>query len=215
MSPPVAKTFPDFDEATWRQFREYLPDDFLKDTYAEWIDFQQKEERVPATLTKPFVLVPVAFDAWMKWCEEQNRAPSVQSLCEYASVTFSTLVLPLIDDAMKQTDSSIVLSRYVLVVTEVIGQDMANDLSSIYLVANNPQGEYRIPLVENQRIFSEHGVALAAAYALKHHATPVRCSKDLTNAWVRRIAMSSSDQWLRHSSKCIAYSNRLALFQRR
>jgi hypothetical protein len=37
--------------------------------------------------------------------------------------------------------------------------------------------------MENQRVFFEHALPIAAAFAMKHEVYVVRHEKDLTNAW--------------------------------
>ena len=68
--------------------------------------------------------------------------------------------------------------------TEVIRQDMANDLCSIYLISDDLVDERRLSLVENLRLFFEHGLALASAFAVKLNVHTVRFEKDVANAWV-------------------------------
>lgn len=188
--PPVAKTFPNFDSATWRRFRDYRSwdqlswDDFFKATYGEWGRFRQEQEKELATPVEPFVPVTVDFDAWLNWCKEQGRQAGVSTLCQYASVMFQNKILPIIETARSRDNATIVMPRYVLLVTEEIGQDRANDLCSIYLVDERIDGENRRTLIENERIFFEHGLALASAYALKTGVDSVMYEKDLTNAWI-------------------------------
>lgn len=183
--PAVAKTFPDFDAATWERFKHCLPSEsFLRDSYAEWLQHRREQERLLDMPTKPFVPVKVDFDGCLKWCDREDRALGTQTVCDYANNVFETSVRRVLERADDFGDSPIVTQRYVLLVTEVIGQDMANDLSSIYVVNDGFDGAHRQPIVENQRIFFEHGLAIAAAFAVKHGLHFVRHEKDLTNAWV-------------------------------
>jgi hypothetical protein len=183
--PTVARTFPDFDAASWQRFRDHLTgDDFFKDSYSDWIRFRQEQEKALGAPTKPFVPVRVTFDEWSEWCKEENCAADVRSLCEFANTLFDAAVHRLIEEAKDQGESPIVVPRFVLLVTEVIGQDKANDLSSVYLIKNDIAGERSIPLVENERIYFEHGVALASVYAFKHGVHAIMYRKDETNAWI-------------------------------
>jgi hypothetical protein len=60
-------------------------------------------------------------------------------------------------------------------VTDEIGQDKANDLSHIAKVRRRIDGKPDIkPIVENLRIFHEHAVALASAYAVAEASTRLR-----------------------------------------
>ena len=65
------------------------------------------------------------------------------------------------------TEGGLLPSRYILAVTDEIGQDKANDLSHIAKVRQRVDGKPRIkPIVEDLRIFHEHAIALASAYAV-------------------------------------------------
>jgi hypothetical protein len=183
--PPIAITFPSFDASTWQRFRDHLPThDFFKATYPEWIRFRQEQEKELTTPTEPFVAVNIDFDAWMTWCKTQHNGSYFAALCEYANTIFSDSLRRLADEAQSRENALIVVPRYMLLVTEEIGQDKANDLSSIYLVDEGITEERRNPLIENERLFFEHGLALASAFAVKLGVHAVRYEKDMTNAWV-------------------------------
>ena len=66
---------------------------------------------------------------------------------------------------------------------EEIGQDKANDVSSIYLVEECMGQEEVKPLVENQRIFFEYAVTLACSYAIKYGSDIVLHEVDKTFSW--------------------------------
>ena len=183
--PIVARTFPDFDPANWRRFQERFPTDyFFRETYADWIQFREQQTQALSSTTTPFVPVTVEFNSYIAWCKRKKCRRGSQTVCLYANVLFEDSVRQLIVHAQDRASSSIVVPRYVLLVTEVIGQDMANDLSSIYLVNDDIAGERREPLLENQRMFFEHGLPVAAAFAMKRGVHAIRYEKDLSNAWV-------------------------------
>lgn len=183
--PAVAQTFPDLDATAWQRFKDGLPTEpFFQDSYAKWLRHRRDQEELRGMPTRPFVPVAVSFDACAQWCERHGRAFAIEGVCNYANSLFGEAVRRVLDRAQEYGASPILVPRYVLLVTEVIGKDMANDLSSIYLVSNDLSGERRQPLIENQRVFFEHGLALAAAYAVKHGVDTVRHEKDLSNAWV-------------------------------
>jgi hypothetical protein len=183
--PPVACTFPNFGAETWQRMKDYLEGHgFFKDSYSDWLRFRQEQETALATPTRPFVPVDVEIDQWVDWCKAQNCSANFQSLCDYANTVFVSSLRKVIDGAKDREQSPIAVPRYVLLLSEVIGQDMANDLCSIYLVSDDLAGERRIPLVQNVRLFFEHGLALAGAFAVKLGVNAVRYEKDLANAWV-------------------------------
>ena len=75
--------------------------------------------------------------------------------------------------------------RVEALVTEVIGQDMANDVSHIVrLTAGTGGGTSEQSLITNERMFHEHALALGAAYAVKHGISALLWVKDLRYAWV-------------------------------
>lgn len=75
-------------------------------------------------------------------------------------------------------------SAYVLAVTQEIGQDQANDVSDIAFVREHSNGEPSIrPLAENLRIFHEHAVALAAAYAVREGVDVVQWNRNRRHGW--------------------------------
>lgn len=184
--PPVARTFPKMDEQNWRLFRDGLPDseEFFKDSYRAWLQFQNEEDKESSTPDKPFVPVTVSFEDFSGWRSESGAPPNVQALAHYANEVFCRTIRRLMDAARDRTACRILMSEYVLLVTEEIGQDKANDLSSICHVYEGMEDTRSRELVRNQRIFLEHGLALACAYAIKLGAETVLYEKDLTHAWV-------------------------------
>ena len=73
---------------------------------------------------------------------------------------------------------------FIMVLTEEIGQDKANDVSHIYQIRPNLKTDKKIvPICLNLRIFHEHAIALASAYALKNGIETVRWLKDGKYTW--------------------------------
>jgi hypothetical protein len=183
--PPVARTFPDLDEANWRRFKERLPEGrYFKESFAEWRDFRVEEDGRLGKESQPFVPVAVDFAACVTWCEEQKLPLDVPVLCAYANTLFGDLVHGLMERTRDQTKTRIVLTEYILLVTEEIGQDKADDLSSVYHVREGAAGRRERTLLKNGRLFFEHALALACAYAVKLNVGSVLYEKDLTHAWV-------------------------------
>jgi hypothetical protein len=86
----------------------------------------------------------------------------------------------------KDLDSAtIVPSCYVLAITDVIGDDRANDISHIVVVRELPDGKALChEVVKNARIFHEHAITLAAVYAVRDQLDVVMWIKNLEYAWV-------------------------------
>lgn len=134
--------------------------------------------------TQVFVQTPVTCSAWMKWCDAQHRRLTRKSLDAYVLELFSARIHDLLSLARERTAMALLPIRYVLAVTEEIGQDMANDVSHILVVHERPTGEPFIqPLAENLRVFHEHALALACAYALAEGIEAVMWQKDLRYGW--------------------------------
>ena len=104
---------------------------------------------------------------------------------EYANGLYQDAIVKVIEGAQELGKSTIVPNRYVLAVTEVIGQDKANDVSHLFAVEEFGDAEPRLTeLVANARIFHVHACTLGASYAVKHGIVHLRWTKDLTYAWV-------------------------------
>jgi len=183
--PPVAKTFPNLDVENWRRFRKRLSgSEFFKGSFAEWLSFKKEQEDELGTDTMPFVPVAVDFDACLAWCEEQKRSLDVPAMCQYANALFDQMVRNLMERARDRAKAQIVVMEYVLLVTEEIGQDKANDLSSIFHVHEGADRSRSKVLLRNGRIFFDHALALACAYAAKQGVGTVLYEKDRTQAWI-------------------------------
>jgi hypothetical protein len=183
--PPVATTFPKLSKQEWAAFRTALPNETgLCDTFGAW---RLKYDRAAKSNTalRPFAPVPVAFDAWQAWLDEQRIERSLSSIHEYANFIFDEGIHRILDAVREFTPESIVPERYVLVDTEEIGQDKANDVSHIAIMQETMGGTAtHQPLVENARIFHEYAVALGSSYAFIAGLEFVLWKKDLTYAWI-------------------------------
>lgn len=182
--PPVALTFPDMTAGEWGKFREVLQvDSLLCDSYQAWR--KHREEGFKAgSLLKPFVPISVTREGWEKWCMLNEQPTNASSVRRYANELFRERVVALLRSARELTPNSVVPARYVLVITEEIGQDQANDLTRIGLVhAGSQEDEVVKELVLDARIFHEYGLALAGAYALAEGVDCVMWLKDKSYAW--------------------------------
>jgi hypothetical protein len=183
--PPVARTFPDVDHDDWQRLRSALPASrFLRSSYAEWTSFRSEELARVREPTEPIVPVPMSCDAFIDWCHQFGRQPSENGMFAYAAHIFDQAVRPLVHSARSMSDTSVMPARYVFVQTHEIGQDKAHDFSSIAIVKETAGGRNVVKLVSFNRIFHEHALVLAAAYALKHSVEIVIYEKVQTYAWV-------------------------------
>lgn len=183
--PPVALTFPDMTEREWERFCEVFPSDpLLCDSYREWRRHREKGFEAGSPL-KPFVPVPVTRNEWAQWCTQNRQPRNGRSVRQYANELFSERLRSLLRAARERKPNSIVPARYVLVITEEIGQDRGNDLTSIGVVQAGSQDDVVVKeLLHDARIFHEHGLALAGAYALAEGVECVMWQKDLRYAWI-------------------------------
>lgn len=184
VSAPVALTFPGLTAAEWTKFHKLLagtPE--LRGSYAGWLR-HQAEAREGGTDLAPFVPIPVTVDGWKAWREQTDEPMAFCTLGAYANHLFEARIRAVIAGTRKRTTRSLLPQRYVLAVTEEIGQDKANDLSHIALVRERANGETLVtPLVEDMRIFHEYALTLACAYAVVHDLDAVLWQKDQTYGW--------------------------------
>jgi hypothetical protein len=182
--PPVARTFPRLDKENWQRFKDQLPEcEFLKGTYQQWLEFMEEEQKRQSLPLMPSVSVDVTFDGCKFWCESPGRNLDRRALCKHANQEFDRRVRELIAGARSRSDTKLVLPEYIYLVTEEIGQDRANDISSIYHVRESASGPVEEPLVENVALFFEHALTVACAYAFKLGVHAVLYDKDETYVW--------------------------------
>jgi hypothetical protein len=182
--PPVALIVPDLARAEHDLVRAAVGKaDGPLSSYEAWLE-HIAEAAAAATPLKPLVAMPVRATEWLDWCREAGMGPSHAALRAYAHDLFTKPMLDLLSRARERKRDGLVLSSYVLALTEEIGQDCANDVSHIALVRERPEGDPVIrPLVENLRIFHEHALALAAAYALSRGIGAVQWQKNRQYSW--------------------------------
>lgn len=182
--PPVALTFPGLSQSEWNKFRSYFTmEPGLCGHYQAWLRHEQ-EGRQKGRPLRPFVRIPITFDDWQKWRIEGNRPTETQSIYEYTNDLFQKRLKATIATGREMKYGSPTPSRYVLVVTEEIGTDKANDLSHIAKVSQRVDGNCDLkPLVEDLRIFHEHAVALASSYGVAEEIDSVMWIRDRRYAW--------------------------------
>lgn len=183
--PPVALIVPDLTRAEHDLVRTAVGEvDGPLSSYEAWLK-HMAEAAAAATPLKPLVAMPVRAVEWLEWCRAAEIEPSHPALREYAHDQFTKPMFDLLSRAGERKQGGLVLSSYVLALTEEIGQDCGNDVSHIALVRERPDGDPIIrPLVENLRIFHEHALALAAAYALSRGVGAVQWQKNRQYSWV-------------------------------
>jgi len=166
--PLVAQTFPDMDSANWKRIQAAIhTPGFFRDTYAAWVEFRNGEESHLGSSLRPFVAVPVNAELYHDHCDAHGEPPSVRSLCQFAVDLFEERLRRELNGMRPRTEARVVPATYVLLLTQEIGRDQADDLASILLIRETDSGTQKSVLVRHARIFFEHAQALAAAYAVK------------------------------------------------
>lgn len=183
-SPTVGLIFPELDRNEWGKFRTHMPGDVsLGERFEDWLD-ERERAIAQGTLLRPLIPMTVTFDGWMRSLEGRSAARRFDPVRGYANNLYQQAIAEVIDGARDLEKAKIMPSRYVLAVTELIGQDEANDVSHIFLVQERPGGEQQMTaLVENARIFHLHACTLGASYAVKHDIKSLRWRKIMTYAW--------------------------------
>ena len=182
--PTVAIIYPELTRSGWSELSELAPwAQDLGETYEAWL--KRREEALAATTpSKPVLPVPVTVDGWLAWTGGEVPFDPVGSVATYAHQLFEEQGTLIIERARAADTARVVPPCYVAALTELIGQDEANDVSHIAMVRERPGGEPEFtPVVENLRIFHRHAVCLAAAYAVRYGVDHVLWHKDLRYAW--------------------------------
>lgn len=183
--PPVARTVPNVSMGEWDKIRQTVSNvGWCHVDYANWQASCATDTAAEDQL-KPLVRVPVLYDEWLKWCKHRQQQPDIQTIGMYANATFDAQVRRIVAEAREIRPSSVMPLRYVLVRTELIGKDCANDVSNIYAVSEWPGMSPRIrTLVRHARIFFEHALVLGGAFAIQQGIDTVLWERDRTYAWV-------------------------------
>lgn len=182
--PCVARTFPDMNRMAWEQFRSSIASrDWNCTSWEDWMR-ERADGAASDEPVKPFVPIPVTHCGWQDWLSKTGEGLSIASVANYANELFDERVRELCRLSRERQPDGITPSRYVLVTTEVIGQDRANDVSHIALVREHARDETEIrELVTNCRIFHEHAVVLGCAYAVREDVDAVLWQKYTEYAW--------------------------------
>lgn len=183
-SPTVGLIFPDLVRSEWQKFRDHMPDDAsLGEQFEHWMA-EREDAFSQGTSLRPLVAMPITFDGWVESLGGATPPTRFRPVRDYANALFQKQISRVILGAKDFAKTQIVPSRYILAVTELIGQDQANDVSHIFLMQERPGSEpCATPLVENARIFHLHACTLGASYAVIHGVTTLRWRKITTYAW--------------------------------
>ncbi len=182
--PPVAWVVPNLSRADHERIGHALErSETVFDSYEAWLSHINEATKA-SSLTKRLVRVAIDVDDFLLWCNNEGKIASLKHLNMFSFEVFEKQIDAILDHACEHHETGILPSAYVLVVTQEIGQDRANDVSDIAFVRERGAGEPIIrPLAENLRIFHEHAVALAAAYALEQSVESVRWIKNQRHGW--------------------------------
>jgi hypothetical protein len=169
-SPTVARTFPSLSERNWNYFRRHLGrQSHLQSSYGEWVNFQGDQERKLNQKLKPFVPVDVDYEEFTDWASKSSGDWRFSDICRFASHLFELRIREVLGRLKDKEQLTIVLPEFIELLVTEIGQDKANDLASISYVSEMSASPKRDTIFENERIFFEYGVTLAASYAVKRN----------------------------------------------
>lgn len=172
--PAVGTVFPDLTKDTWVALRTANPhDSFLKETYEDYRELRETALS-SGTTEKPVVPIPISRD------DTGGRTES-DLIRQVATAKFDRMCRELILKVVSVAENRVLPNRYVLVETREVGQDLAFDTSSITLV--DTMRQVHDPIVQHLRIFYEHAVALAAAYAVKNSVDVVVANRNDRYKW--------------------------------
>jgi hypothetical protein len=180
---PVATAFPRLDERTWGITSDAAKEPkFFKSSFEEWKAFLLEEENLNDSPLEPFCPVDIPIDEYGTWALENHLAISSHSICEFAAVRFDYLAKELIRAAVPASEIQVSPIGYIYLITQEIGGDMADDITSIILVQELESGTECRDIIEVKRMFFEHGLVLASAYAVKWHL-PLIYVRDQSFGW--------------------------------
>jgi len=176
--PPIAVTFPSMAEGDWKCFKNSMPGEArLKTTYGEWLGSGPDEAHEITVPLEPLLLLDVKFDEFERWITKPKGQWRFSDINAFANEILTQRALPLLETAKDKERTQILPLDYIHLVVNEVGTDKANDFASIYYVSEVPGFERNDLLVENARMFFEHGMAVAAAYAIKRKANSIFYTK--------------------------------------
>jgi hypothetical protein len=180
--PPVARVFPALTAEDWKEFKQALPRaTTLKATHADYLTFQEQRDVAESTALKPFVAVAVTFQEFRAQSPKPLPDCEFADLCAFVSHRFDVQIREVLGRVREKNQTSILPLEYLHVIVQEIGGDDANDLASLYHVCDTPGFQRKQPIFENERLFLNYALTVAASYAVKRRLDFVVFSKVRTD----------------------------------
>ncbi len=182
--PPVATSFPAISSTEWRRLRSVLQDpEGLFATFEAWRDHEARAQTAHTDL-RPFVAVSVSRGSFEAWRRRQKVEPTIAALKDHANGVFDREVRAILADAREHQPGQVLPRRFIFLNTEEIGQDRGHDVSKMALVeARRGKELVATDLIGQHRLYHEHALALAAAYAVGLAAETVLWRRRGDHAW--------------------------------
>lgn len=180
-SPPVSTVFAGLNRHEWTEFKRRHALAVSSADYNEWT---KKEARARSECDlKPFITIPVTHAGWWEWARQQPKEASV-SVHRYATDLFQKKIMDVINGARERTGDSVLPRRYMLLITEEIGQDLAFDVSHLAEFCTLTDGSDHIDEVWTDKpMFFEQALTIAAAQAIARGVEYVFWEKNTTYSW--------------------------------
>jgi len=166
--PCVARVFPSLSENEWRFFKEEMPSEQrLMDTFGEWRNSYPPETPESSPLFCPLVHFAITYKEFETWIDRPKMGWSFSDIAAFATDSFNKKGLSILENSKEMKQMLIVPIEYLHLVIDEIGTDEANDMMAIYHISEMIGFEKREVILEKKNLFFKHGMALAAAYAVK------------------------------------------------
>lgn len=173
--PPVARILPELDADSYKIAASSIKDDWmLKEdlrSYAAWLSDEMKQK---ISLARPLIAVRVP--------AEKAGVESFHDLCAAAADIFNMEIHRIIEAASEFTETHQSLN-YILLKCVEIGIDKANDISYIEHFIEFPGLERNSLIIDGERLFFEHALAVASAYCIKVGADCVYYRRNEKYKW--------------------------------
>lgn len=179
--PHVATIFAGLSSGEWNMFREHPQFEVSSSDFRAW---KRDEESARSENTLGNLLtIPIKYDGWIDWMQAQPAEASL-SVHAYAAAVFEDRIRRLIDGARKRTATTVLPRRYMLLLTQQIGQDLAFDVSDLAEVFIRSDGQDGIEEVwKDRQIFFEHALAVIGAEAISRGVEHIFWQKDQRYLW--------------------------------
>jgi hypothetical protein len=179
--PHVATIFAGLSPGEWSLFREHQEFDSSSEDFSDW---KRDEESARTENAKgKFLTIPILYDDWVEWMRVQPEEANL-SVHAYAAEVFNVKIGRLLEGARERTVSTVLPRRYMLLLTQEIGQDLAFDVSDLAEVFTRPDGQDAIEEVwTDRRIFFTDALAVAGAEAIGRGVEHIFWQKDQRYLW--------------------------------